>query len=445
MIKLAVFSDSHLGAGLTDFSERRNDIVKGFRVFSEKIGESNPDGLIFTGDLFHEVYPRKPSHFNFAIREFTWLGEKLSDKCTVTSVHENKKVPPLFMIHGNHDGTRDPDSPAKYSSILELFEIFQIANYTDLYVTEEITEPKIFLMEDKDVKLGIQGFGYRHPNVARNLLKEFTPMDDVDYNLLLMHQTIEGLQTPTTPIQGLLQEEIVELGFDVIIDGHIHRPLDPVPKIRDTLIILPGSTERIDSGEIGEKKGYFILEFGKNGINTIFKEIDLDSEVRRLHRIRVNIADFVGREILDEAIKEVKSKLKDPLNAYVVIDLLGKVRESVSPEIRSSIANAVEKMGVAHVVIRDKTKAKTLPLLSVGESKTIEIGEDLFKKLLEEKPLKTKDKKPIRDEEIIKKLAGLTYKVFEASKSDNEEETKKLFTEDLRKIVKDLKEREEHS
>ncbi len=442
MVRLAVFSDSHLGAGLADFRERENDIIKGFRVFTEKIGESNPDGLIFAGDLFHEAYPRSPSLFNFAVRDFIWLEEKLSHKCKTTSVPDGKEVPAFFVIHGNHDGTRDPKSPTKYSSILGLFEIFQIANYTDFEVKNGITKPKIFLMEDDEIKLGIQGFGYRHPNIARKLLPELRPVNDVDYNLLLMHQTIEGLQTPTTPIQGLLQEEVVELGFDVIVDGHIHRPLKEAPKIRDSRMILPGSTERIDAGEIGEKKGFFILEFNKKGINTIFKEIDLDSEVRRLYKIKVGITDFFGREILDKAVKEVKSKVEDPLNTYVVVELLGDVKESVSPDIRSEIADAVKEMGVAHVVVRDKSKSKILPVISIEESKTIDIAEDLFKKLFEEKPLKTKDKKPIRDEEITKKLANLTYRVFEASRSKNDDETERLLTKDLRKVVEHLKEKE---
>jgi DNA repair protein SbcD/Mre11 len=167
-MKLVHISDLHLGykqyqrQTASGLNQREADIARTFRKAIDKIIEIRPDVILVAGDVFHAVRPTNPAILHAWI-EFSRLRAMLPDANIV-------------MIAGNHDSPRTRET----GSILRLF------GSLDIQVVEGDSRSVRF----PERKLNVLAV----PEGSRGLAR-FEPDPTSEYNVLLIHDEVEGLMS----------------------------------------------------------------------------------------------------------------------------------------------------------------------------------------------------------------------------------------------------------
>jgi DNA repair protein SbcD/Mre11 len=167
-MKLVHISDLHLGykqyqrQTASGLNQREADIARTFRKAIDKIIEIRPDVILVAGDVFHAVRPTNPAILHAWI-EFSRLRAMLPDANIV-------------MIAGNHDSPRTRET----GSILRLF------GSLDIQVVEGDSRSVRF----PERKLNVLAV----PEGSRGLAR-FEPDPASEYNVLLIHDEVEGLMS----------------------------------------------------------------------------------------------------------------------------------------------------------------------------------------------------------------------------------------------------------
>jgi DNA repair exonuclease SbcCD nuclease subunit len=201
-MKLVHIADLHLGyrqyqrqtpSGL---NQREADIAKSFRTAIDKIIEIRPDVVLVAGDVFHSVRPTNPAIIH-AWLQFSRLREMLPDT-------------DIVMVSGNHDNPRTRET----GSILRLF--------TSLGIQVVEGESKNVRFPDKNLNILAVPFGARETT-------RFEPDTASKYNVLLIHDIVEGLLHYAEPASGISMKTVHADLFDYVAFGHYHvyRPLAP--------------------------------------------------------------------------------------------------------------------------------------------------------------------------------------------------------------------------
>ncbi len=110
---IAHLSDTHLGyrsfARTTEkgINQREHDVMRAFTSTLDAIAERDPDLIVHSGDLFHQV---RPSNLTL-VTAFRFL----------TALQARRKHRPFIILGGNHDTPRTIDS----GNILNLFSLIE--------------------------------------------------------------------------------------------------------------------------------------------------------------------------------------------------------------------------------------------------------------------------------------------------------------------------------
>ncbi|MEM0333036.1 MAG: DNA repair exonuclease, partial [Candidatus Aenigmatarchaeota archaeon] len=227
---ISVISDMHLGFSYDERLEE--DSYKNFEIAMNKALEDS-DLIILAGDLFDSRAP-KTKAWAYALKILSKAtlvenrGAKLveTDKKLKEASIKTLSHIPIIAIHGNHEIRARGETNA-----IEALENAGLLIYLD----------KNYVIFEKDgEKICIYGLSHVQERLAKEILDKWNPYPRKDmFNILVMHQNISpfiysSLEQPTISLDNL------PLGFDLIIDGHIH--IKTLEKINNSIFLIPGST-----------------------------------------------------------------------------------------------------------------------------------------------------------------------------------------------------------
>ncbi len=309
-IKLLHLADIHIGMenyGRLDPKSGLNSRVVDFlRRLSQTIDialERGVDVCIFAGDAYKNQRPT-PTYQ----REFARRIKRLSDNGV-----------PVVLLVGNHDMA----AADRAASSLDIFGVLTVPG---VIVASREEVHQITCRRGQPLQVATVPYPQRSRLLAHDEFRNMT-LDELDAALGdLIHKNladlaVEAQQSPNVPAvlaghfsvseatQGsersvmigrdvvVLKSELANLAWDYVALGHIHKHQE-LNGGQHPPIVYPGSLERIDFGEEGERKGFVLVELDRGQAAWEFVPVD----ARRFVTIRIDVtaaADPMA-EILDE-------------------------------------------------------------------------------------------------------------------------------------------------
>ena len=433
-LTMAVTADSHLGKRFPTLEFRERDIIDGFDLLLSSIISDRADLLVHGGDLFDTVFP--PGWiFELGLSAIQSVPQSVKECSIVEEVSGQRNAPNIFIVHGNHDGTTDARCESGYFSVLKYFDSMSLANYLDVRkMGESLCFPK-FICEGGGMKIAIQGLGHRSISQFQNIFAGMEPVKGVDHNILIIHQSLADLTTPYTRGEILPMDLFVDKGYDLIIAGHTHKPMDD--EIHGTRFLIPGSSERIDSGEFGERKGYYMVRMTPEDIECSFRMVDLD-QVRKIRKYEVDVDGLSGSEITEQCLQS----MTDPniVDALIYFIIRGQTPHGHRDVDRSAIQESLVQRGAKAVKVNtEKVIMKEIgELVSDAEWRNIKITADTFQRLFTERNIRDLSGTPIRDDSVIALLSQAAYRIYRAFERDEKQEVPSILEKDLLAIAEGL-------
>jgi len=336
--RIGFFSDLHIG--LHQNSEKWHDVTFSWaKWFSAQLKSQKITELIFGGDFFH-----------------------YRDEINVKSLHFTNDVLDLFkdfdivMIPGNHDAYYKDNSTVHSLSILN--------NRKNITI---IDKPTIQTICNK--KVGFCPWG--------------TPIKEIPAcDLLIGHLEVQNFNFNSF--------KICEFGFEscdlllkskLIFSGHFHKRQRR--KYSNGEIIYAGNPFQMDFHDIGDQKGYYILdlsgkdvkyEFFENNVSPIHVKVNL-SELQKLKdiakdkgwsnlAIKIVIDKDIKTNLLDKIIASITfespfSLTTDYLHKFNIGDNIELTNELGDLNIKQCIIEYIDSLDIDN---KDKVIMKTVQL-----------------------------------------------------------------------------------
>lgn len=287
-------ADIHLGAspdaGKSYSQKRAREIWNSFEKLLETCEAEKIDLLLIAGDLFH----RQP--LLRELKEVNYLFSKL----TATQV---------VMIIGNHD----------YLKRDSHYHTFPWVSHVHV-----LTDSEVSYVELKNIKTAVYGASYHSREIYEKPYEKQYANRLQKYEILMVH----GGDEKHTPIR---KEELLELGYDYIALGHIHKYQEILPG----KIAYSGALEPVDTNDVGPH-GYIWGEMTNKGCQTKFipfasrEYIQIDLEVTS-QMTAYELKELMGKSVKEKGIHNIfKVRLKgfkDPEMHYdkEMLDVYGNI------------------------------------------------------------------------------------------------------------------------
>ncbi len=256
MIKLVVTADNHLGRyygkmNLRQLAERRARLRQAFASAVDFALTSRAHLFLQCGDLFDRESP-PPAELTFVAQQF----QKLRD----AGIR-------IYAISGNHDmpTASGGATPVRIYDALRAVRVFS-----------KRTELEFDLVQVEGARVAIGGIA---PDPRLDARAD--PLADVSYTLppadvtlVLLHCGFESCVPPDFGEAILTKSRVAQMpGIDYFFLGDIHRTHKTV--VDTATVIIPGATERMTFGEMGETPGFYYAELdGKRAIKLQHKAIE---------------------------------------------------------------------------------------------------------------------------------------------------------------------------
>ncbi len=359
-MKILHFSDSHIGYSTYNkldengYNQREVDIQNSFSQIIDFAIREKPDLVLHSGDLFDTVRPTNRA-ISFAMEEILRLSE--------VGI-------PLVMIAGNHEAPRLRETGSVFRLFEHIESVFPV--YRSQLETLKFGELKVHALPhciDKDT--------------FDEQLKKLKPDKKFKHNIAMLHAGVAGLSVFKT---GEFNEQLAQSGnlskdFDYIALGHYHDHCEVTANA-----VYAGSTERLGFGEVGQNKGFVMLdlESGKWKFHTIdiremqdigpikcqgLKSQDImeaiDKKLARVQPdgkiIRLKLIDVSSSEyhLLDTG--NLKKRMKESLHFEIKAELTSSEQaissgESVFDSLEKEFAGYIEQKAVEGI---DKEALRT--------------------------------------------------------------------------------------
>lgn len=247
-IRVLLFADTHVGFDLAvrpRVARRRRgeDFLANYRRALEPARSGEVDVVVHGGDVFDRpgVDPL------VARRGLEPLLEVLDAGV------------PVFVVPGNHERARLPSCFLGRRGI----QVFDRA--------------RTFRIEVHGRRVAVAGFPYERrvrERFGRVLARAGWDVEPADARLLCIHHCVEGAQVGPgdftfTRAPDVIRGRDIPPGLSAVLSGHIHRrqvlTTDLAGRPLAAPVLYPGSVERTSTAEIGEEKGYLVIEIDDAG------------------------------------------------------------------------------------------------------------------------------------------------------------------------------------
>jgi exonuclease SbcD len=309
-INLLHLADIHIGIenygrldGQSGLNSRVVDFLRRLSQVIDLALEREVDVCIFAGDAYKNQRPNPTFQ-----REFCRRMKRLADAGV-----------PIILLVGNHDmATAD-----RAASSLDIFGVFDMPG---VIVADREEVYQITCRRGQPLQVATMPYPQRSRLLAQGEFRNMT-LDDLDLELgRILHENLVDLagqvkENPDIPAvltahvsvseakQG--SEQSVMIGRDVVVLkslladsawdyvalGHIHKHQE-LNRGEQPPIVYPGSLERIDFGEEGERKGFVMVQLERGRAAWEFIPV----EARRFVTIRLDVTQSEDPmlDILDE-------------------------------------------------------------------------------------------------------------------------------------------------
>jgi len=360
-INLLHLADIHIGMenyGRLDSKSGLNSRVVDFlRRLSQAIDialEREVDVCIFAGDAYKNQRPNPTFQ-----REFARRIKRLADNDV-----------PVILLIGNHDmATAD-----RAASSLDIFGVLDVPGII-VAMREEVHQ--ITCRRGQPLQVATVPYPQRSRLLAHEQFRNMT-LEDLDMSVgEIVYKNIESLtaeaqEHPDIPAvlaahfsvsqakQG--SEQSVMIGRDIVVQksllddptwdyvalGHIHKHQE-LNGGKHPPIVYPGSLERIDFGEEGERKGFVMVKLERGQADWEFIPVD----ARRFVTIRIDVttSDDPMTQILDELEEQ-------PLDGAVVRIIIKATEAQEMLLDDKPIRQALRSAGYIASIVRDIERAQ---------------------------------------------------------------------------------------
>jgi DNA repair protein SbcD/Mre11 len=243
-------ADSHLGLDLpvTPRIERRrrgHDFLANHELALAPALGGEVDLVVHGGDVFD-----RPA-----------VAAGIARRAYAPLVRVAERGVPVFIVPGNHERGRLPHAGLLTHPNIHVFD-----------------RPRTVVADVRGVRVALAGFPYERRDVRGSFagLTERTgwSAQRADVRLLCIHHCVEGATVGPhdfvfTTAPDVIRASDLPRDFAAVLSGHIHRhqvlTADRGGRPLGTPVLYPGSIERTSAAEIGEVKGYLVLEVTPDG------------------------------------------------------------------------------------------------------------------------------------------------------------------------------------
>ncbi|MFX1336298.1 MAG: exonuclease SbcCD subunit D [Promethearchaeota archaeon] len=365
MAKILFVSDVHIGIRYsyrvnlrTGISDRTMDFVEALaRVVKYAIDEQI-DIFVICGDLYDRVTIGQT--LLQKVRERIWqplLAHKI----------------PIVLVGGNHDS---PQIIEKGSPIGEV-EIIpssyavrwpQTQKVKARNTGEEIgfvllpymtaTQAVVYAEEQVGEEIDRNQYMIRSQQLFRDWIKHEVDQLDTNVKFIVGHFYVEGSKIGIIPYPDQLphefkfKEDMLSLEqVDLAVFGHIH-----TAQIRGKLLV-PGSLERVDFGEVKEDKGFYVydtktkkIDFFSNNPRTLIREyIEVPKETQ-------NPTDFIQKRLpqnIEQAIVRIEIEIPSFLQKRIILPRIHQVldKKAFHYEINWHTSEAIKEIVLPDLIL----------------------------------------------------------------------------------------------
>ncbi len=242
MVRIAHFSDTHLGYRQYNLDEREQDVYRVLDEIGDKILEEHVDIVVHCGDLFDSPRPTPQAY-----RAFKKFLTKLDGKVK------------FFAVLGDHDRPK-----IKGIAPQIIFE-----DQIQVLGVNGCAEHQVLNVDGQE--LLVAGLSNLSRGYRVLLLEELKKLSALRFSgkkgILLLHEAIDKF----LPYEGAFELYMSEVprNFDYVAMGHLHG------RIRASLgegeLAYPGSSEIISRTEISgwqkQGKGFYIVDINSDGVD----------------------------------------------------------------------------------------------------------------------------------------------------------------------------------
>ena len=278
--KVGFFTDIHLGQHQN--SEKWHDVAyKWAQWYTRELKSKNIKKIIFGGDLFHyrdEINVKTLFHANTLLDLFNDFE--------------------ILMIPGNHD--------AYYKDNVAVHSLSILSNRHNITVFDK---PSVEVISNK--RVGFCPWGTSAENIPNNC------------DLIVGHFELQNFNFNSFKVceKGMESAELLSK-CNLIFSGHFHKRQHR--KYKDGEIVYTGNPFEMDFNDIGDQKGYYVLdmeskdiqyEFFKNTISPTHVKVDL-SNLKTLKSIaeKKGWSNLAVKIVID---KDIKANLLDKIIASI--------------------------------------------------------------------------------------------------------------------------------
>jgi DNA repair exonuclease SbcCD nuclease subunit len=310
-IRALVLSDTHLGFDLPARPRVRRrrrglDFWANYQRALRPALSGDVDLVVHAGDVFH--LPR-------VSRELVSEAFEPLKRIAETGI-------PVFVVPGNHERSRIPHA--------------HLASHERVHVFDA---PRTFRLTIRGTRLTLAGFPYQRKDVRSRFPALLREMElaflDSDITVLCMHHCVEGATVGPADYTFRHAPDVVRgadvpAGLAAVVTGHVHRhqvlTTDISGRPMAAPVLYPGSVERTAFAELGEPKGYLLLELsaaeGRRGGR--MRSWSFERLPARPMIERALSADRLGAQAVERLIRD--AVYEAPRDAVLRIRLHGAIR-----------------------------------------------------------------------------------------------------------------------
>ena len=284
-------SDMHLDksfniANLARAQERKEDLNRNFSTAVDYALKNKPDLFLMTGDIFDRVSPGNAARILVTERVRQLKEAGIS----------------VFLIGGNHDV---PKLGSQHLAI----DVLSSARLATVFSRSDEFESRVLQVNGKSVC--VAGKSYFTQVESQNPLRGHTIPIEGDYNLVMIHGSLQGLDVvssvPEMVSQNPFRPEDIRTGLNYMALGHFHNYYE-----RDherCKIVNPGSMEKLSWAEMNDEKGFVWAELHGSDISTEF--VKLDTRPMEKHTLHLSKDERYSPNLKEYLINYIESK-SDP-------------------------------------------------------------------------------------------------------------------------------------